>query len=366
MTKLEALEKRSNYLSEMKGILSKAKNQSRALFPVEEKEFKQLRNRIENIDNQLKTKTNNKEKTETLNMKSSTFSFRKLKLASKGELDQKAVKNEIRKSGQSVADNEYIMNVRAMTPTGGENLIPTQVTEVSPILAEESVIAKAGAKVVSIPADIKIPNLTGGDLKWADCGTDPANDNFTIGNIDLKLQRLSGYFPVCKSLSKVYSPSLEGAMETSIYNLIDEKMNERLFTSFSGVTPVTGASSYEALVAAEGALLSAHVSESNIVYFYNPTDLAKLKARGKKAGEIQEPILSDDKTIGGHPAYTSNYVPAGTVYAVDGTQIWENVAYVGLILDEVTNAHLGEDRLIVNVYGNIAVNTTFVTAATLV
>lgn len=351
MGKLELLEKRKNYLSEMSNILNRAKTHKRALLSIEDKEFNELRSKVENIDKQLNQTENNTNININNTMKNQNL-FRNLVNANKGELDQKEIKTQLRKSGVDIQENEYILNVRALTPTGGENLVETQVMELDPILAEKSIFAMAGGHYVSVPAEITLPNLNRGTLNWENDGDEVTNDNFSISATKLYLNRLSGAFPMDKKMTKVVSPTLEATISDSIYKLINEKVNAKFMEQVSGATVVTGGTtSYENLVSAEGVLLGKNVSQSNLVYFYNASDLSKLKARGKRASEITEPILADNK-IGGYPAFACNDVPAGKVLMIDSNAMWANIAYVGLILDPYTLASKGQDRIVVNAYGD--------------
>ena len=368
MNKLELLEKRSNLINDMKAILNKCKEQKRELLKVEDEEFRNIQNQVEKIDNEI----NKKEiKSNTNNMNSL---FRNLINANKGEVSemQTAIKNELRKMGQNIADNEIILNVRAVTPTGGENLVPVAVNDVAPQLVEQGFIARAGGHVVAIPSDFVIPTVDGMSLSWEEeDGEDTTATGSTIASTKLVLQRLSGAFTVDKKIFDVVSPSLEAAMTDTIYSLVDAKVNEKVVTamekSTATVTGATGASNYALLVEAEGKLLGNNVNPSNIVYIYNPSDLAKLKADSRKTNEATS-ILNKDNLIGGRRAIASSYVTAGKVIACDASQLWANIAYVGLIVDEYTLAHKGQNRICINAYGdaNIANVNKYAVVVTLV
>lgn len=359
MNKLELLERRNNLIEEMKSILNRCKEQKRELLKVEDEEFCSIQKQINQIDNTIINNKNQNQKTKMDSL------FRNLKNI--GE-NQNEIKNEIRKAGLQVADNEVLINVRAVTPSGGDSTVATQVADVMPQLSEASFVARAGGHVVSVAADFVIPTIDGMGLSWEEeDGTDTTATASTINTTKLVLKRLSGAFPLDKKLVDVVAPSLESAIETSIYSLIDAKINEKVIKAAEATTTVATANGFDGLVEAEGKLLLANSNPSNIVYIYNPSDLAQLKAKGKKANEILEPILKDNE-IGGHLAIASAFVTAGTVIAVDASMMWANVPYVGLISDEYTLAHKGQNRICVNVYAdaNIANVNKYAVKVTLV
>lgn len=365
MNKLELLEQRNNLIEEMKFILNNCKTQKRELLKVEDEEFKSLQNQINQIDNTI---INNKNQNKTKKMDSL---FRNLIAASKGEeiQGQNEIKTELRKSGKEVADNSYVLNVRAVTPTGSADLVPTNVMEVASVLAETSLISKAGGHIVAVPADIVLPQLSKGTLSWEEeDGTETVNDNFTIASKKLTLNRLSGAFPLDKKMSKVVAPSLESAITDSIYKVIDEKVNEKLLADCQTTTNTVtaGTTNYDRLVEAEGMLLGKNVNTSTCVYIYNPTDLAKLKASGKKANEITEAILKDGQ-IGGYNAFASSFVKKGEMLFVDASQLWANIAFIELQHDPYTLASKGQDRIVINAYADTAIaNIDYAVKVTLV
>lgn len=365
MNKLELLEKRNGLIKTMKSILNNCKQQKRELLKVEDNEFRSIQKQINEIDNTI---NNNNQKTKQITNMNSLF--RNLINASKGEeIDgQNEIKNEIRKSGKEVADNSFVLNVRAVAPTGGETLTPTNVMEVAAILAEQSLIAKVGGHIVAVPADIVLPSLNKGTLSWEDEGADVTNNNFTITSKKLTLQRLSGAFPLDKKMSKVVSPSLESAITDSIYKIVDEKINEKLLTNVATTVNVisAGTTNYDRLVEAEGMLLGKNINAENCVYIYNPADLSKLKASGKKANEITEAILKDGM-ISGYNAFASSFVAKGTVLMLDATALWANIAFVELQYDPYTLSAKGQDRIVINAYADTAIaNADFAVKVTLV
>ena len=74
-------------------------------------------------------------------------------------------------------------------------------------------------------------------------------------------------------------------------------------------------------------------------------NLLKLKAVSKKTNELPTSIIDIDGKIGGYSTFASSYVPQGTMYAVNPQACWSNIAYVGLISDEFTLAHKGQNRV---------------------
>ena len=348
MNKLELLEMRKNLLSQASQIVNKCKSEKRELLKVEDNEFQKLISEISKIDEQISD--NKQEKNSNTNMKS----FLRFLKNSDNEA-QNSLRNELRKYGLQVQDNEYIM--RAGSPTNGDQIVPTEVSNVDEQLAEISFISAMGGNAVQVPASFVIPTLDGMSLSWEEeDGTDTSATAITVNPTKLELKRLSGAFALDKKLVDVAAPSLDGAVSNSIYSIIDEKVNEKLIGSMSGATleATNGTTNFEKIVEAEGLLKDAKVR--NIVYLYNPKDLLKLKAVSKKTNELPTAIIDQDGKIGGYNTFASSYVPKGTMYAVNPSACWSNIAYVGLISDEFTLAHKGQNRVCVNVYGDAAVS----------
>lgn len=347
MNKLELLERRKNLLSQASQIVNRCKSEKRELLKVEDNEFQTLINQVKEIDQKL---TENKNQNNTI-MKQRSF-LRNLKNTNNEA--QNELRNELRLHGMQVADNEYIM--RAGSPTNGDQIIPTEVSNVEEQLAEISFISTMGGNAVQVPASFVIPTLDGMSLSWEEeDGTDTSATAITINPTKLELKRLSGAFALDKKLVDVAAPSLDGAVSNSIYSIIDEKVNEKSIGSMSGATleATNGTTNFEKIVEAEGLLKDAKVR--NIVYLYNPKDLLKLKAVSKKTNELPTSIIDADGKIGGYSTFASSYVPQGKMYAVNPSACWSNIAYVGLISDEFTLAHKGQNRVCVNVYGDAAV-----------
>lgn len=348
MNKLELLEMRKNLLSQASNIVNRCKSEKRELLKVEDQEFQNLINKISKIDDEI---NENKNQNNTI-MKQRSF-LRNLKNTNNEA--QNELRNELRAHGMQVADNEYIM--RAGSPTNGDQIIPTEVSNVEEQLAEISFISTMGGNAVQVPASFVIPTLDGMSLSWEEeDGDDTTATAVTVNPTKLELKRLSGAFALDKKLVDVAAPSLDGAVSNSIYSIIDEKVNEKLIGSMSGATleASAGTTNFEKIVEAEGLLKDAKVR--NIVYLYNPKDLLKLKAVSKKTNELPTAIIDADGKIGGYNTFASSYVPQGTMYAVNPSACWSNIAYVGLISDEYTLAHKGQNRVCVNVYGDAAVS----------
>lgn len=347
MNKLELLETRKNLLLQASNIVNRCKNEKRELLKVEDNEFKDLIEKVKEIDEQI---NENKNQNNTI-MKQRSF-LRNLKNTNNEA--QNELRNELRAHGMQVADNEYIM--RAGSPVNGDQIIPTEVSNVEEQLAEISFISVMGGNSVQVPASFVIPTLDGMSLSWEEDGDDTTATAITVNPTKLELKRLSGAFALDKKLADVAAPSLDGAVSNSIYSIIDEKVNEKLIGSMSAatLTASAGTTNFEKIVEAEGLLKDAKVR--NIVYLYNPKDLLKLKAVSKKTNELPTAIIDQDGKIGGYSTFASSYVPQGKMYAVNPSACWSNIAYVGLISDEFTLAHKGQNRICVNVYGDAAVS----------
>lgn len=346
MNKLELLERRKTLIEEMKQIVNNAKNQKRQLLKVEDTEFHQIKEEIRQLDEQI----NNYKVDKPHNKMSFLRNLKNI-----NDESQNNLRSELRAHGMQIADNEYIM--RAGSPTNGDQIIPTEVNDVQNQLTEISFIASMGGNSVQVPAAFVIPTLDGMSLSWEEeDGTDTTATAVTVNPTKLELKRLSGAFALDKKLSDVVAPTLDAAVTNSIYSIVDEKVNEKLIGSMASATldATGGTTNFEKIVEAEGLLKDAKVR--NIVYLYNPKDLLKLKAVSKKTNELPTAIIDADGKIGGYASFASSYVPAGTMYAVNPNACWANIAFVGLINDEYTLAHKGQNRICVNVYGDAAVS----------
>jgi len=174
---------------------------------------------------------------------------------------------------------------------------------------------------------------------------------------------LGGSFVVDKRIDEVVSPAFDSTLIDSFYRLVDSKFNESLVTSLSATT-ASGTTSYEGS-SRRSITSNTNADPNDFVYIYNLTDLQKLKARGKKANEITEPIMSNDGTIGGHKAFPSSFVPAGKAYIVVGSRFGKTL----LISDccwILTLAANSQNRIVVTIYGDAKIDTTFAKTAMLV
>lgn len=261
----------------------------------------------------------------------------------------------------------------AFTVTTDHNdMVATDLQTILDPLRAQNVLAKAGAKFLTgLRGDIQYPVLTGANVGWlAENGT-AADGAGTISSKTISPKRLSAYIDISKQFLVQDSASCEQAIMRDLVNAINDKLEATIlgnesddpahFSLFYNQTPTA--------ISAFGDLcdLEATVEDANIFgkmsYLVSPKAKAGLRKMTQKATKL----VLEGSDIEGTPVYSSTNVGkgvgSGTPFVQSGNLIYGDFTNLvigqwgglDLVIDPYTQARDNKIRVVVNALFGVGV-----------
>lgn len=256
------------------------------------------------------------------------------------------------------AENNFISRGKAMNAASGMNLIgsgqiqipleeraaftvttdhndmvATDLQTILDPLRAQNVLAKAGAKFLTgLRGDVKYPILSGANVGWVDENAASADGSGTIVSKTIAPKRISAHIIISKQFLVQDSASCEQAIMRDLVNAINDKLEATIlgnesddpdhFSLFYNQTP-TSITTYDDLNN-----LEADVEDANIFgkmsYLVSPKAKAILRGMPKSSKYTQ--LVLDGGDINGIPVYSSTNVGkgvgSGTPFVQSGNLIY--------------------------------------------
>lgn len=248
--------------------------------------------------------------------------------------------------------------------TEGADVVGLEIQDIIEATYGKGVLAQAGARFMTgLSNDIQFPILNGSTAGWAgENGSQVAGTTF--GSAKLSPKRLTTYVDVSMQFLKQASASAEAILTQDLVNAIYAKLESTILGSASGVSESTA-------VAPEGLFYLASGSLPTVSTFANITALESRVEDASVAGECKYIASNKAKAIlrnaGKSTKTTSLIMEAGEI---DGTAVLStsNVAGNGIAygdwsrlvvgqwgalditVDNISQAYVGNVRLVVNSY----------------
>lgn len=282
-------------------------------------------------------------------------------------MSRKLLQQEIRSAMENGSNKLNIsFENRALQVTGGEgvhdSVIETEYKNFIEPLYSESIIAKMGCTIYQgMPqADIKIPIMTAANAGFVDEVGSAMETKNGFDYVLLQPHRISCVYPISKQLLAQDTLNVEDLIYKNLYKTIVSKIQKVFLGNgassatqpagiFNGIT-ATNISSYEELCDAEAKVDDSNVGLEGLKYIMS--NKAKAVVRGMIRGTNNTGMVWEHNEIDGTPVIANSDI-AGNGYAFgDFSKIYFATFGDGveLTIDPFTLSHLGQVRIIANMY----------------
>ena len=355
-----------------KEIIETCKVEIRDLNKEENEELTSLRNKIEEINEELRniesaltitTKTNktNKEMRE----------FRLIKaindVANNRSLDEVAnavVKQgveEMRKSGVSYGGQIQIpvAEMRDITvATEGEDVVATDIYNVLEPLRAKNVLIQAGAKfLTNLQGDVQVPVMNGSNVSWEGETVEAKDGAGSFDSVKLQPKRLTAFVDISKQFLIQDSASAEAMIRMDLVNAINSKLEATILSDETGTPTMPGGIFIGELpkIASfkDVCDLEADVEDANVIgeCKYVMSNKAKAALRNMpKSTKSTELVMQGGNIDGTQVFNTSNVKGTNVAYGDFSNLAIGQWGAIDLTVDPYTKASEGKVRLVVNAF----------------
>lgn len=352
-------------------IIDSCKVEIRDFTEAEQEEITEIRNKIEEINKELKsidstlTITNNNKNTKEMEFKliqtiNEVANNRSMNEAAKAVVNKGI--EEMRKSGVSYGGQIQIpvAEMRDITVEAeGEDVVATELFNVLEPLRAKNVLVNAGAKfLTNLVGDVQVPVMNGGNVAWEGETASASDFGATYDNVKLQPKRLTAYVDISKQFLIQDSASAEAMLRSDLINAINSKLESTILGSeagsntkpagiFNGAEPTT-ISDFKGICE-----LEAGVEDANVIgeCVYVMSNKAKATLRSMPKSTKSTELVMQNGAVDGTPAYSTSNVSEKNIAYGDFSQLaigqW---GAIDLTVDPYTVAKEGKVRLVVNCY----------------
>lgn len=387
-----------------RSLVESCKKEQRALLDNELSEIEANKNRIAEIDEEIRSIEDRIKSYDNLldfNTKKMTPEVRNVNV---GESNEKVsllrMINKVTNNGTfSDEENDFIQrgksfNSKAGLSTSGQIQIPvntesravftvgtdhndmvaTDIKDILDPLRAKNVLVQAGAKFLTgLRGDLQYPILTASNVGWVSETASAADGAGTISAVSIQPKRLSAYVDISKQFLVQDSANCEAAIMRDIVNAINDKLEATVlgnesddpahFSLFYNQTPTT-ISSYANLCALEASIENNNIF-GKMSYLVSPGAKANLRSMAKSSKVTQ--LVLEGGDIDGTPVYSSTNVGkgvgSGTPFVQSGNLIYGDFSNLvigqwgglDLTVDPYTLAAAGKVRVVVNAFFGVGV-----------
>ena len=357
---------RINEISErMKAMVEICKTEVREMNEDEDKEFKALREEIDEKKEELKAlEAKLREYEEELPKEEEEDP----KEEDKNKRNKKMKTSLVKELRKAIDNNEksIVINAetRTMQVTGGggvhDQVVETEIQGILEPLYAESVLAKLGVRFYSgLPkGDVQVPIMGKGSVGWAGEVAAASATGNTFTTVLLQPKRLTAYVDISKQLLAQDTIGVEAAIRRDIVNALNDKLEATIFGAVAGdsTKPAgifynaseTNVDTYAQLCAFEAALDDANINGSKKYLMGNT---AKATFRSMIKGTNATGMVLEANQIDGTPMLnTSNVATKKFVFGDFNYLAVGSWGDVEITIDQYTQAVNGCIRLVINAY----------------
>jgi HK97 family phage major capsid protein len=386
----QLIEQRKAKLSELEGVLGKAKLENREMFTSENDCFNSINAEIQNIDNQIeeKRKITAKNNIKIVNKKNTMEQENRFSLIKsirdyvegRGTSDStlevmEAGKKEMTEAGlsyrgQIVLPYEYRTIVNATTNTEGEYAIAEQKFDLIGALRGNLVAVKAGATLLTgLKGTVSIPKYAGSTSAWKGENVTATSGIGAFSEVTMSAKRITSILDISKLflnqdstgaeqlLMQDLNASVLSVLESTIFGVASGNTTQPEGMLYNASYTSTGTTTFAKVVALESAVDTSNALTGNIAYITTPAlrGVGKTTAKAANGGTF----VVEGNTANGYPIYSTSHMNAGkVVFGNFGDLIIGNWGAIDITVDPFTQAHLGVVRLVVNSYWDFAKRRT--------
>jgi len=373
---IEDIEKRKALVNESNTIISNAEKELRKLTEEETKRLEEIKAEITELENKSNNQIKTKKTMETKNFSLINTIRNVVEGRQQDDLSLEVMQKgaeELRKAGVTYKGQITLpFEYRSTLVSASNPAVETSVLDIQTPLYNALTVTKAGATILNgLVGNVVIPTYTGSNVAWKselDAATDGTG---TMGSVDLKPKRLTGYFDVSKMLLAQDSVGVEQMLRNDIVNsiavaiekaifskIVDDNAPKGFFAGFNADTnfDVAGELSWEKVVELESKVDTSNALMGNLAYITHPSLKGLAKTTPKASNTAV--FVAEGNTINGYNLLstssmatditTKNYY--GIIFGNWADLLIGQWGGVDIVVDPYTQAGNGKIRIYVNAY----------------
>lgn len=389
---LEIKDEKAQLKTRAAEMINLCKKEIRDFDPEEQKEFEEIRSKIEGLNTELKAledsleiKDDSQEEEEsrkTQNFINTTMEKRfSLVKAIRNVANNKpqdeltaavlaAGSEEVRKSGISAQGQIQLPESRAIVSVANEgtDLVATDLFDIVTPLRAKNVLVQAGARFMGgLVGNVQFPIMTASNVTWKGETADAADGAPTFSNVTLSPYRLTAYVDISRQMLAQDSLDVENVIRQDLINAINTKLEATILGAGDGkeggsviVAPkgirngvtATTVSDFATLCSLEATLDDANILGEKVYILSNK---AKAGFRGMIKGTNSTGMVYENGMVDGTRAYNTSNMGTGANDKAFIVGDWSNLAIgnwggIDITVDNVTRAVAGQVRIVVNAF----------------
>lgn len=274
----------------------------------------------------------------------------------------KAGQEEARKSGVNAQGQILLPTEERATVTvsaEGEDVVATDLFDILTPLRAKNVLVNAGARFLgNLVGNVQVPVMTKANVTWEGETASAKDGSPTFSHKTLSPKRLTAYIDISKQLIAQDSIGVENAIRNDLVAAINAKLEETLLGDGVGST-TQPAGLFNAITADSVADFGdicdkeAQVEDANVLgeCVYVMSNKAKSAMRSMLKGTNGTGMVYENGEVDGTKAYnTSNVEGKKYLYGDFSNLAIGSWGGVDLTIDQFTKAADGQIRIVVNMY----------------
>ena len=290
----------------------------------------------------------------------------------------KAIKDALVSNTRSF---ELGVEERAVTATGGDAAIATEVYNIMDAVRDTMVLTQAGATMLSgLKGNLKLPKLGATTAQWAEENGESTDGGAAITGVSLSPKRLTCYVDLSNKLLEQSSADVNAMIQRDIVNAISDAIQKAVLgngegdtTTPKGVFHGAGAAiAFKTIVGLETDVESNNSLADGAAYIMHPKAMGLCKTTAKAANTGLGMIADANGMVNGYSVYRTcgvhNDGQGGYGIAFGNWSelfigTWGNIS---VTVDPYTQATKGVTRLVINAYVDAAIRNEKAFAVALV
>lgn len=389
---LEIKDEKAQLKTRAAEMIDLCKKEIRDFNPEEQKEFEEIRSKIEGLNTELKAledsleiKDDSQEEEEsrkTQNFINTTmekrFSLVKAirNVANNNPQDEltaavlRAGSEEVRRSGIAAQGQIQLPESRAIVSVANEgtDLVATDLFDIVTPLRARNVLVQAGAKFMGgLVGNVQFPVMSASNVTWKAETANAADGAPTFSNVTLTPYRLTAYVDISKQMLAQDSLDVENVIREDLINAINTKLESTILGSGDGkeggasvIAPIgmrNGITATNVTTFADLCALEATLDDANIIgeRAYVLSNKAKAALRGMIKGTNATGMVYENGMVDGTKAFDTSNMGTGANDKAFIVGDWSNLAIgnwggIDIVVDPYTVAIAGQIRLVVNTF----------------
>jgi HK97 family phage major capsid protein len=375
MSVIKLIDQRNAKLAEMDIIISLGQTEKRKLDETETGNVGKLDSEITDLNAKILEARNLQATPKDINLNKNKPVEKRTSLI--GEINKRMAGNvsePISLSTETKEEMEYRALIQATGAAGtGIEIVATEKLNILEPLREALVLVQAGATYLTgLKGDISIPSVGGTSAAWKGENITAVDGAGAFAQVDLKPKRITAFIDISKQFLAQDGVGAENMLLADIARAIAIKLEGTIFGKAAGsatqpagffvaAPAINGVATYANMVALETAVDTANALMGNLKYITNAGGRGILKTVPKVANFPE--YLLDKGEMNGYPVLATNNVAKelqaganefGVVFGNWNDFVVAQWGSVELTLDTLTQALLGNVRVVVNAYFDAA------------